>query len=221
MNVRRIIGVISIATLPFAGIAFAEEHKSGQQSGKQATTPGSLDMAPGQGATPDEYAVMPIGGGLKELEGHDLAGSKVKNAQGKEIGTLEKLIIDTKSGKVAYGVLSLPEQEHMLPVQWSAFKVNRESGQVVLNAQLDQLQPAAGTSAKDMSPSVQKLVKDIERLHAENKQSGHDPSQEKGLGITKQPAAGGSMGEDKAGGAGPGGPRALPEGQAPQLEGGK
>jgi hypothetical protein len=46
---------------------------------------------------------------------------------------------------------------------WSAFKVNQEKGEVVLNVKLDQLQPAVeATDAKDKSPSVQKLVKDVE-----------------------------------------------------------
>ncbi len=167
-----------------------------------------------QNATTEEYAVMPIGGGLTDAKDRDLIGSKIKNPQGENLGTLENLIVDTKTGKIAYGVISLPEKEHMMPVQWSAFKVNREKGEVVLNVKLDQLQPAVeATDAKDKSPSVQKLVKDIERTRAEGAKTNQE-----GLGVTKQPAAGGGQGEDQAAGSGPGGPRALPPGQAPGFK---
>jgi hypothetical protein len=77
----------------------------------------------------------------------------------------------------------------------------------------DLQQSVSPESAKDLSPEIKRLVKEMETLRTQN-QGG----EKKGLGVTDRPAAGGPMGEDKAGGAGPIGPRALPPGPAPGFE---
>ncbi|MER3423758.1 MAG: hypothetical protein C4293_11550 [Nitrospiraceae bacterium] len=58
--------------------------------------------------------------------------------------------------------------------------------------------------AKDLSPDIQQIVKRMETLR-EREQEG-------------RAATGGPMGEEKAGGQGLSGPRALPPGEAPVFE---
>lgn len=67
--------------------------------------------------------------------------------------------------------------------------------------------------AKDLSPDIQQIVKRMETLRErEQKKAGQRQP------ITEEPATGGPMGEEKAGGQGLSGPRALPPGEAPVFE---
>ncbi|HKN86862.1 MAG TPA: PRC-barrel domain-containing protein, partial [Nitrospiraceae bacterium] len=70
-------------------------------------TPGSMDMTSSKDATPSEYAVLPLARGQKkESTDNSLVGDEVKGRDGKIIGTLDKLIMDTKTGKIEYGVVN-------------------------------------------------------------------------------------------------------------------
>jgi hypothetical protein len=69
-------------------------------------------------------------------------------------------------------VISLPETERLVPVEWSAFKLNHESGRVVLNAKMDQLKSSLNPEdTKDLSPSIKELVKGMEHVRKETKAS--------------------------------------------------
>jgi sporulation protein YlmC with PRC-barrel domain len=179
-------------------------------------TPGSMDMTSTKDATPGEYAVLPLARGQKrEATDSSLVGDEVKGKDGKIIGTLDKLIMDTKTGKVEYGVVNLADTHETWPILWNSFKVNKKTGEVTLNLTRDQIPgEKALQESKDLSPDIKRLMKDMQ------KNMGPPVVNPQGLGVTKQPASGGGQGEDQAGGSGPSGPRGDPlSDKAPQYEG--
>jgi hypothetical protein len=68
-------------------------------------------------------------------------------------------------------------------------------------------------NTKDMSPDIQEHMNQIERARSQPK-----ADQSRGS-ATSTPAAGGEHGESETSRGGASGPQALPEGQAPGLEG--
>ena len=212
---KKAIALSAVCGLLFAASAFAESNPSSQPSGK--TTPGSLDISGTQDSTPSKYAFTPVRRGqLVEAEHSEYMGQTVKTKDGKEVGKLDDLLMDTKTKKIEYGVLEITDTKELIPIPWSSFKASK--GEVKLNLTKEQLDPMIKfDDSKDMSPDVKKVIKDM-RSDMGNPFAGN----KEGLGVTETPAAGGGMGESKAGGGGPSGPRADPlAGQAPSFEGGK
>jgi len=159
--------------------------------------------------------VLPLARGQKrDATNSNLVGEEVKDKNGQTLGTFDKLIKDTKTGKIEYGVLNIAGTHQTWPILWNSFRV-KETGEVTLNLPRDQLPGTKSMDdSKDLSPDIKKLMKDMQ------KNMGAPKANQQGLGITKQPASGGGMGEDKAGGAGPSSPRADPlSDKAPQCEG--
>ncbi|MEX5218792.1 MAG: PRC-barrel domain-containing protein [Nitrospira sp.] len=213
--------------------AYAQSGASGGQSGDQPGSgstvipPGqdmnapqghvmdkkSIDMTGGKSGIPEHYDVVPVRRGELKDEKGGMLDQEVKNPQGETIGTIEKLLKDTKTGKVEYAVLELADSKFQLPLQWSLFK--QQGDKLTLRATKDQLRtPVNSDLTKDHSPEISQYMNQINSVRK-------DPTAgEKGLGVTDQPAAAGSQGEDSVGGSGPSGPRGLPPGKAPGFEGG-
>lgn len=110
-----------------------------------------------------EYVVVPVPQGRPESGGKNtLTDATVKNREGQPVGTLDKLIMDPKSGKIEYGVIALKDSERLVPLAWSDFNVNREDGRIVLNATKEQLQPAISRrDIKGLSPDLWEYLDDI------------------------------------------------------------
>ena len=161
---------------------------------------------------PKEYTVIPVPvGELTTTNSHELLSKPVKDLQGHTIGTLEKLIVDTHSGRIEYAIVAIENGTHLHPVPWSAIHVKR-NGSGPSTATIDtskyQLMPSLMmTDSKDLSPSVKQIVKEMETLR--EREPRKSQARDRDL-IVKEPAIGGPMGEDKAGGAGLSGERALP-----------
>ena len=174
--------------------------------------PGSMDMTSTKDATPSEYAVLPLARGQKQEANSDLVGEEIKSKDGQVIGTLDKLIMDSKTGKIEYGVVNFADTHETWPILWNSFKVTKD-GEVTLNLTKEQLRKKETLDqSKDLSPDIKKLMKDMQKNMGKPIQPG--------LGVQKQgPAAGGSLGEEEAATGGPSGPRAAPPGKAPQYEG--
>jgi len=220
--------------LILTGQAYAQSGASSGQSGDQpgsgstAVPPGqgmnqpgkggfenrSMDMTGGKGGVPEHYDVVPVRRGELKDETGGMLDHQVTNAQGEKLGTIEKLMKDKKTGKIEYAVLELADTKYQLPLQWSLFK--QQGDKLILKATKADLQPDVNSNlTKDHSPEISQYMKDINSVR-QNPTGGQT-----GIGITDQPAGVGSMGEEKAGGGGPAGTRALPpQEQAPQLEGG-
>src|SRR5215831_5983969 len=194
-------------------------HEIGESAGTgvlampgQQEKPGQLDMTGAGGSMPKEYAVLPVPvGELTTTNSSLLLKKPVKDLQGHNIGTLENLIVDTHSGRIEYAVVAIENGTHLQPVPWSAIQVKR-NGKDTPTATIDtskyQLMPSVmRDDSRDLSPSIKQIVKEMEVLREREPQKSQ--ARDRDL-IVKEPAMGGPMGEEKAGGSGLSGERALP-----------
>ena len=82
------------------------------------------------------------------LSASTLTGDAVKNHKGESVGDLKDIMIDTSTGKVAYGVLSfggvLGMGEKLFAVPWEALTVDGENKQLLLHVEKDRLKDAPG-----------------------------------------------------------------------------
>lgn len=165
---------------------------------KQAT-----DMTSGHHGIVGKYDVVPVRQGeLIDEKGGPL-DQIVKNKKGETLGTIEKVLKDTKTGKIEYAVLELEETKDQLPLQWSQFK--QEKGHLTLNASKKDLYPiTSSVYSKDMSPEVSQYMDEINKLREQPKPKSGDPGAP-GLPL------------DSVGGFGSSG---TPPAQAPGHEGG-
>jgi sporulation protein YlmC with PRC-barrel domain len=94
----------------------------------------------------------------KVLSASTLTGNKVVNLRKEDLGTIEDLMIDIDSGRIAYAVLSfggfLGLGDKLFAIPWSALKVEAAEKRFVLNISKDLLEQAPGfdkTNWPDMS----------------------------------------------------------------------
>jgi sporulation protein YlmC with PRC-barrel domain len=176
----------------------------------QQEKPGQLDMTGAGGTTPKEYTVIPVPvGELSTTNSNALLSKPVKDLQGHTVGTLEKLIVDTHSGRIEYAIVAIENGTHLHPVPWSAIHI-KHNGSGPPTATIDtskyQLMPSLMmTDSKDLSPSVKQIAKEMQVLREREPRKAQSREM-----IVKEPAGSGPMGEDKAGGDGLSGTRALP-----------
>jgi sporulation protein YlmC with PRC-barrel domain len=82
------------------------------------------------------------------LSASKLIGAEVRNPQDESLGTLKDLMIDTASGKSAFGVLSfggvLGLGNKLFAVPWDNFTVDGEREKLVLDIARDRLKDAPG-----------------------------------------------------------------------------
>lgn len=210
--------IIAVATLMMPIGAVAQQNGTGAPNQKAKESKSSLqdqaiDMTGGKQDIVGHYDVVPVRRGeLIDEKGKHL-DQVVKNRKGETLGTIEKLLKDTKTGKIEYAVLELEDTKHQLPLQWSQFR--HEGGHLTLNASQKDLHPITSSIySKDMSPDVSHYMDEINKVRSQPKPKGGDPN----AGGTDRPASAGPMGESEVGGAGPSGTPALPPGDAPGYE---
>lgn len=98
----------------------------------------------------EQYGVLPVPrGDLETVKKYHLLHKDVLDNEGKKVGTLEKLILDTKTGKIVYAVVAL-EDGRLAPVPWSDLKPTREENATVIHATKQQLDTAVGMTAKEI-----------------------------------------------------------------------
>ena len=166
---------------------------------KQAT-----DMTGGHEGLVGKYDVVPVRRGALVDEKGGALDQIVKNKKGETLGTIEKLLKDTKTGKIEYAVLELAETKYQLPLQWSQFK--QEKGHLTLNVSKKDLYPVTSSVfSKDMSPDVSQYMDEINNVREQPKPKSDGP------GAPGLPF-------ESVGGFGSSGP---PPGPAPGYEGGK
>jgi sporulation protein YlmC with PRC-barrel domain len=82
------------------------------------------------------------------LSASTLNGDSVKNHKGESLGDLKDIMIDTTSGKIAYGVLAfggvLGMGEKLFAVPWEALTIDGENKELVLNVEKERLKDAPG-----------------------------------------------------------------------------
>jgi hypothetical protein len=112
-----------------------------------------------------------------KAEKHSLSDSTVKDLEGKPLGTLERIIMDSKTGTVEYGVLSMASDDRLIAVPWNAFKVNRETGNVRLNLTRDEMNTyLVPKEFNQLSPSLKELMTEIEQSRFDSKNAPRNPS---------------------------------------------
>ena len=136
--------------------------KPGQQD-----KPGQLDMTGGHAK---EYAILPIPQGeFKATSQHALANRPVKDPQGKTVGMLQSLIMDSSTGQVEYAVIQLEDKKTLREVPWKHLQTKQGSKgkELVLNTRDYPLDPGlTGKEGQDRSPEIAKLLKDMEHAVA-------------------------------------------------------
>lgn len=223
--------MIIVATLgvPNLGLAQLSGESSDAMSKQKASQSNRLEnqsanMTGGQQGIGDKYDVVPVRRGELVDERGGALDQVVKNKKGETLGTIEKLLKDTKTGKVEYAVIELAESKYQLPLQWSLFK--QEKGKLVLNASKTDLDPATSpVYSKDRSPEISQYMDQINKVRSEPKTKGGDPGPP---GLPMESVGGfgsagsgarGPMGEAEVGGGGPSGTNTAPPGGAPGYEG--
>ena len=90
----------------------------------------------------------PRGPGTHVLACSTLAGERVLNPAGEELGALEHFMIDVAQGRIAYGVLArggvLGLGARLFAVPWSALMLDIERGCFVLDVAASRLRSAPG-----------------------------------------------------------------------------
>lgn len=118
----------------------------------------SKDVQGQQGARivqrqPDQSA----GPGPEVLAAETLQGDDVINQQGEKLGSIEDIMLDVRSGKVAYAVLSfggiLGMGDKLFAIPWAALTLDADRKCFVLDVPKDRLQNAPGFD-KDHWPSM-------------------------------------------------------------------
>ena len=110
------------------------------------------------------------GPGPRIMAADTLEGDKVKNNAGEDLGTLEHIMLDVPSGRVAYAVLSfggfLGMGDKLFAIPWRALTLDTEDKCFVLDVSKERLKTAPGFD-KDHWPSMadQKWAKDLHQYY--------------------------------------------------------
>jgi len=91
------------------------------------------------------------------LSAGTLAGDRVRNSEGDDLGTVEEIMIDLESGRVAYVVLSfggfLGIGDKLFAVPWDALRLNTDNHEFILDVDKQVLENAPGFD-KDNWPDM-------------------------------------------------------------------
>jgi len=86
-----------------------------------------------------------------------LAGDRVRNAAGDDLGKIEEIMLDVPSGRVAYAVLSfggfLGMGNKLFAIPWNALTIDEPEHQFILNVDKQVLETAPGFD-KDNWPDM-------------------------------------------------------------------
>jgi len=78
----------------------------------------------------------------------DLKGSRVRNSAGEQLGTIEDIMLDVPTGRIAYAVLSFGGFLHMgnklFALPWNALTLNAREHEFILNVDKQKLKDAPG-----------------------------------------------------------------------------
>jgi sporulation protein YlmC with PRC-barrel domain len=110
------------------------------------------DIIPGD----DDFDAS-AGPGPQVMDAATLIGDKVVNAEGESLGKIEAIMLDVRSGRIAYAVLSfggfLGIGSKLFAVPWSALTLDAKQKRFVLNVTKEKLENAEGFD-KDRWPSM-------------------------------------------------------------------
>lgn len=88
------------------------------------------------------------GPGPELMSADTLVGNDVYNIKGEDIGEIKDIMLDMRSGRVSYAVLSfkpfLSMGEKLFAVPWNAMKLDTEHKRFTLDVDVDRLNEAPG-----------------------------------------------------------------------------
>jgi len=91
------------------------------------------------------------------LSAGTLAGDRVRNAEGQDLGKIEEIMIDLPTGSVAYAVLSfggfMGMGDKLFAIPWGALEFDETNHELLLNASKETLESAKGFD-KDNWPDM-------------------------------------------------------------------
>jgi sporulation protein YlmC with PRC-barrel domain len=108
------------------------------------------------------------------VKASSMIGTDVVNPKGDNLGDVKEVVIDPRTGKVAYAVVSfggfLGMGEKLFAIPFNAFKYDMEENEYVLDVSKEKLQAAPGFDA-DHWPSMteEKWNRDVYKYY------GHSP----------------------------------------------
>jgi len=133
-----LIAALCMASIPFAGQSFGA-----------MAAPNPSDITGGE-SPPQKYTVLPVPRGhLEAIQHSPFLEKAVKDPQGHKLGRLEKLIMDSREGKIEYAVVAMNDGR-LVALPWKSFTVSGNGKSVVLTAEHEQLTPALGETAKEI-----------------------------------------------------------------------
>ena len=158
------------------GLTRGESAGTGELAIPKQEKPGQLDMTGAQGYPPKGYFVLPLPQGeFKEASEHRFLFSAVKYPDGKALGTIKNLIMDSNTGQIEYAEVLLRETDELIAVPWSQFKRGENSQTLVLNTTQVQIGPAmSGKDTKDMAPKLDRVIGDRSQVIAPEELRGED-----------------------------------------------
>jgi sporulation protein YlmC with PRC-barrel domain len=134
---------MGLVSLPFATYAHADmksdnppdasEIASQQPRGAIQAGETAITNTKNQGGIPSKYTIMPVARGKKAEVKTEMIGDTVKNSKGEELGKLEQLIMDSETKRIEYAMISIGDTGQLKAYPWSAVKVNKEQGNMILN----------------------------------------------------------------------------------------
>ena len=137
-KIGTLIAAMCMARIPFAGQSFGA-----------MVDPNLIDITGGE-SPPQKYVVLPVPHGhLEAIQHSPFLETAVKDPQGNKLGKLEKLIMDSREGKIEYAVVAMNDGR-WVALPWKSFTVSRNGKSVVLTAEHEQFTTALGETAKEI-----------------------------------------------------------------------
>jgi sporulation protein YlmC with PRC-barrel domain len=122
---------------------------TGATTGYTETTQSTLENRTREGTDWDKERVH----NKRVLSASSLAGDRVRNTAGEDLGKIEEIMIDIHSGRVAYAVLSfggfLGMGNKLFAVPWHALSVDLHNQEFVLDVSRETLENAPGFDKDD------------------------------------------------------------------------
>src|SRR6266536_5767264 len=119
--------------------------------------PANADAATEDGARIIRSAETSDGPGPDVIAAHTLTGYAVVSPTGEKLGDIQAIMLDIKSGRIAYAVLSfggfLGIGDKLFAISWAALTVDTGAGNFILNVSKEKLARAPGFD-KDHWPSM-------------------------------------------------------------------
>ena len=176
------------------------------------------DLSGGKSGVPEEYADTPVRQGkLEEVKDSKYLNANVYSTNGEEIGKIQQVLKDTKTGEIEYAVFVSKESKRAQPIRWSLFQTKGDKLQLSLKKEEIQ-NPVPMSSSRDQSPDIKEYM---DRINAVRNDPTVKGQQQPGVPGQYTDGTIGGWGEESVSQGGPSGPSILPPNKkAPQFEGG-